>query len=205
MRLTIPNSLTLVRFLLTPVFYFLIIEGSAETRLWASIVFIIGALTDWYDGYFARRLGMVTRWGQFMDPLADKVLISTAIFALAQLHYLYWWMVIVIIARDFIVTFLRLFALYIGKPIFTTAIAKWKTFLQMAFVLAVLVYINIPGVPEIRLNMTARPWLQWTTIVISVVILMTVYSGIYYLIVNRLHIVELGKMTWYLIIRKKNR
>lgn len=202
MRLTIPNSLTLVRFLLTPVFYFLIIDGSAETRLWASIVFIIGALTDWYDGYFARRFGLVTRWGQFMDPLADKVLISAALVVLAQLNYLFWWMVIVIIARDFIITFLRLFALYIGRPIITTVAAKWKTFLQMAFVLAVLVYINIPGVPEVRLNMTARPWLQWTTIVISIVILLTAYSGIYYLIVNRLHIIELGRMIWQFITRK---
>ena len=203
MRLTIPNSLTLVRFLLTPVFYFLLIDGSPDTRLLASIIFIAAALTDWYDGYFARRLGMVTRWGQFMDPLADKVLISAALAVLAQLDYLFWWMVIVIISRDFIVTFLRLFALYIGKPIITTVVAKWKTFLQMTFVLAVLVYINIPGVPEIRLNMVTLPWLQWTTIVVSIIILLTAYSGIYYLIVNRLHIIELWRIIWQSITRKK--
>jgi len=203
MKFTVPNQLTLFRFLLTPVFYILLVSGDDVSRLWAGIVFILAAITDWYDGYFARRLGMVTRWGQFMDPLADKLLISTALIVFAQLNYVFWWMIVIIIFRDFIVTFLRLFALYIGNPVVTTIVAKWKTFLQMAFVFALLLYINVPGLPDVQLNKVENPWFLWTTLVVSVIILLTVYSGVYYLIVNRLHVLELGKMTWNIIRLKR--
>lgn len=196
MKFTVPNQLTLFRFLLTPVFYFLLISGDGQLRLWAGIIFTLAAITDWYDGYFARHLGMVTRWGQFMDPLADKVLISTALVVFAQLHYVFWWMIAIIIIRDFLVTFLRMFALYIGDPVVTTVVAKWKTFLQMAFVFALLVYINIPDLPEIRLDKVESPWFLWTTIIVSLILLLTVYSGIYYIVVNRLHFLELGRMSW---------
>jgi CDP-diacylglycerol--glycerol-3-phosphate 3-phosphatidyltransferase len=197
MRLTNPNQLTILRILLTPVFVAFFVKGGQTNVLIASVVYLLASVTDWYDGYMARRLQMVTRWGQFMDPLADKLLVSSALIVLAYENYLEWWMVVLVILRDFIVTGLRSFALYIGKPIITSVLAKWKTFVQMAFIFALLIYINIPGLPEIRLNKVAHPYQVWTTWVMLVVVLLTVISGVQYLIVNREHIFELFKRVYY--------
>ena len=120
--ITIPNQLTIIRMILTPVFVYLFIIDDPVYKLAASIVFFVAAFTDWYDGYFARRFQSITRWGQFMDPLADKILVSSALFVFAYLEYVFWWMIIIIISRDALITFLRSFALRIGKPIITSAV-----------------------------------------------------------------------------------
>ena len=193
MKFTIPNQLTIIRMILTPVFVYLFILDDPVYKLAASVVFFIAAFTDWYDGYFARRFQSVTRWGQFMDPLADKILVSSALFVFAYLEYVFWWMIIIIISRDALITYLRSFALRIGKPIITSAVAKWKTFIQMGFVLGFLIYINIPGLPSVHLTDTTHPWLLWTTITLSIVVGLTIFSGIHYLIVNRSHLIELGR------------
>ncbi len=200
MRLTSPNQLTVLRMILTPVFIVLFLLGGSTNILLASIVYFLASVTDWYDGYMARHLQMVTRWGQFMDPLADKLLVSSALIVLAYEHYLYWWMIILVILRDFIVTGLRSFALYIGKPIITSNLAKWKTFVQMGFVFLLLIYINIPNAPEIRLDRVAHPYLLWTTWLMLLVVVLTVLSGTHYLIVNRQHVSELAKRTYFGLI-----
>ncbi len=198
MKFTIPNQLTIIRIILTPVFVFLFIDNDPVYRLIASIVFFIAAFTDWYDGYYARRFQSVSRWGQFMDPLADKILVSSALIVFAYMEYVYWWMIFIIIGRDALITYLRSFALHIGKPIITSVVAKWKTFVQMGFILGFLIYINIPGLPSVHLNDTIHPWLLWTTITLSVVVGLTLFSGIHYLIVNRSHLIELGRRMGYL-------
>ena len=137
MKLTIPNQLTILRILLTPVFLYLFVQESADQQLAGTIVFFIASFTDWYDGYIARKLNIVSRWGQFMDPLADKILISAAFFVLAYLKILFWWMVWIIVIRDFLITFLRIFALNMGKSVVTSTFAKWKTFSQMAVLIVV--------------------------------------------------------------------
>ncbi len=201
MKYTIPNQLTIIRIVLTPVFVFLILQPEPHYRLWATVVYVVASLTDWYDGYFARRFNWVTRWGQFMDPLADKLLVSSALIVFAYLDYLYWWMVWTIVIRDFVVTGLRIFALYIGKSIITSIIAKYKTFLQMAFTFALLLYMNIPGLPDVRLSAVQRPYLQWTTLTLGLVVLLTLISGIQYLIVNRSHVAELFRRLWRIILK----
>lgn len=198
MKFNIPNQLTIIRIILTPFFIFLFIEDAPVYKLAAAIIFFVAAFTDWYDGYFARRFQSVTRWGQFMDPLADKILISSALFVFAYSDYVYWWMIIIIIARDALVTYLRSFALHIGKPIITSVVAKWKTFLQMSFVFAVLIYINIPGLPSVNFNDVAYPWRLWTTWTLAIVTGLTIFSGIHYLIVNRSHLIELGRRIGHL-------
>lgn len=201
MKFNIPNQLTLLRIALTPIFIYLFIHEDISYTLPASIIFLAAALTDWYDGYFARRLHLTSRWGQFMDPLADKILISAALVVFAYMDLVYWWMVIVIITRDFIVTSLRSFALYIGKPIITSNLAKWKTFLQMTFIFAVLIYINIPVLPSIHLYEATQPWLLWTTLLLAVVVVITAISGIHYMIVNHDHTIELGRRFMQLFSR----
>lgn len=142
MRLTIPNQLTLLRIALTPVFLFFYLKSTPFDQFIATIVFCLAALTDWYDGWFARRFGVITRWGQFMDPLADKLLVSTALIVFACLGYVKWWMVWVIVVRDVIVTLVRSYALQKGTPIVTHVVAKWKTFLQMGTIFIILFYID---------------------------------------------------------------
>ncbi len=191
MELNIPNQLTILRILLTPVFIMLFVHENPDLKLYAAIVFLIASFTDWYDGYIARRFKMVSRWGQYMDPLADKILVSSALIVFAYTDYIYWWMVIIIVVRDALITFLRSFALSIGRPIITSNLAKWKTFSQMGFVFIILLYVNIPGLPDIRLSQNQHSWRLWTTISIFLVMLITALSGILYLISNRSHLLEL--------------
>jgi CDP-diacylglycerol--glycerol-3-phosphate 3-phosphatidyltransferase len=193
MKINIPNQLTLIRILLTPLFLILFIQEPSGSKVWAGIIFFVAAFTDWYDGYYARRFQSVTRWGQFMDQLADKILVSSALIVFAYSRYVYWWMIVIIIGRDAIITSLRSFALQIGKPIITSMFAKWKTFLQMGFVFALLIYINIPNLPDVSLDQAAQPWFLWTTITMSVVVLLTFISGVQYFISNWSHLVELGR------------
>lgn len=142
MRLTIPNQLTILRIVLTFVFLFYFIKATPGDQFIASIIFILATLTDWYDGWFARRFGVITRWGQFMDPLADKFLVSSALVVFAVMNYVKWWMVWIIVGRDILVTIVRIYALSRGTPLVTSILAKWKTFTQMAVILVILGYIN---------------------------------------------------------------
>ncbi|OYV87919.1 MAG: CDP-diacylglycerol--glycerol-3-phosphate 3-phosphatidyltransferase, partial [Ignavibacteriae bacterium 37-53-5] len=97
--MTLPNQLTILRILLTPIFVALFISERLILKQVSVLVFAIAALTDWYDGWVARKLGKVTRWGIFLDPLADKVLTSAAFIAFAWLGLVQWWMVWVIVVR----------------------------------------------------------------------------------------------------------
>jgi CDP-diacylglycerol--glycerol-3-phosphate 3-phosphatidyltransferase len=142
MRLTIPNQLTILRILLTPLFVYFFSKETTTNQFIATIIYILASLTDWYDGWYARQFGVITRWGQFMDPLADKFLVSSALILFAWMGYVKWWMVWIIVSRDVIVTLIRIYAIQKGTPIVTSAIAKWKTFAQMAAILFILIFIN---------------------------------------------------------------
>jgi CDP-diacylglycerol--glycerol-3-phosphate 3-phosphatidyltransferase len=201
MKLNIPNQLTIFRIILTPIFIFTFIETDQQYRLIGTIVFLFAALTDWYDGYIARRFSQTSRLGQFMDPLADKILVSSALFVFAYLDFVYLWMVIVIVGRDFLITFLRSYAIYQGKSIITSNFAKWKTFLQMSFVIVLLIYLNIPSLPDMYLSKSTNPWYLWTTLTLFMIVILTVFSGIHYLVVNRSHVIELIKRSFKWIPR----
>ncbi len=185
MRLTIPNQLTILRIILTPVFIILFLKEAPLEQLSASIIFTIAALTDWYDGWYARKFGVITRLGQFMDPLADKVLVSSALLVFAALGYVFSWMVWIIIIRDAFITATRIFALKVGKPIITHVLAKWKTAAQMITIFLILIFINwynyASGNPE---TYTAR-YFDPIGIAMLTVTLLTTLSGGIYLLENR--------------------
>lgn len=193
MNLTVPNQLTILRILLTPLFVYFFIKDSADLKLTGTIIFTIAAATDWYDGYIARKFNVITRWGQFMDPLADKILISTALFTFAYLGYVYYWMIIVITGRDFIITFLRMYALKRGKSIVTSQLAKWKTFMQMIAVFVLLLYLNFPQAEIYFLAEYPPDYTNWITLLYLVVTIITFISGVQYLIENRGHVVEIAR------------
>jgi len=127
-----------LRILLTPVFLTLLFSSDPVLRQLSLVVFIIALLTDWYDGWVARRWGYITRWGKFLDPLADKVVTSAALIAFMYLDLVPPWTVWVIVVRDIAITLLRSYAEYKGKPFDTTRLAKTKTFLQFVVIYYVL-------------------------------------------------------------------
>lgn len=129
-----PNQLTVLRILLTPVFYLLFRTGDPLLVQISMVVYIIAGFTDWYDGWLARKFNYITEWGKFLDPLADKILNSAAFFAFVYLDMLELWMVIIIVIRDFAITGLRGVADYQRVSFVTRKSAKLKTLLQMAFI-----------------------------------------------------------------------
>jgi len=135
---TPPNQLTFLRILLTPVFLALLFSSDPLLRQLSLLVFIIALLTDWYDGWVARRWGYITRWGKFLDPLADKVVTSAALIGFIYLDLVPPWTVWVIVVRDIAITLLRSYAEFRGKPFDTTRLAKTKTFLQFVVIYYVL-------------------------------------------------------------------
>lgn len=133
-----PNQLTFLRILLTPVFIAFLFSAEPVLRQLSPAVFVIAMLTDWYDGWVARRWGYVTRWGTFLDPLADKIVTSAALIAFIYLNLVPAWTVWVIVIRDIAITFLRSYAELKGKPFDTSRMAKTKTFLQFALIYYIL-------------------------------------------------------------------
>jgi len=186
-----PNYLTFLRIVITPFFIYYFLSSSADAPLIATLLFFFASFTDWLDGKLARKLNLTTRVGQFLDPIADKVLVSSALLCMAYLNYVYTWMVLLIVGRDILITGLRMYALQHGKVIITTTFAKWKTFVQMAFVLIMILYLAIPRLPDIHLQYVWDDWLHWPTIFAFIVVLLTTASGIHYLVFNRVHVIEI--------------
>jgi CDP-diacylglycerol---glycerol-3-phosphate 3-phosphatidyltransferase len=147
-----PNQLTLLRILLTPVFIVLLLSSDLLLRQWSLAIFILAAITDWYDGWLARRWGYVTRWGAFFDPFADKVLISAALIAYSYIGLIAPWMVWIIVIRDAVITVLRSYAEHKGKPVATSKLAKIKTFAQYAIIYYLLILYVGQNVPWFRDN-----------------------------------------------------
>jgi CDP-diacylglycerol---glycerol-3-phosphate 3-phosphatidyltransferase len=136
-----PNKLTITRIILAPIFMFFFLIDSFQMRLIGLILFLIAALTDLFDGYLARKYGILTGFGKFMDPLADKILVSSALISFVSLHFASPLPVMLIIGREFSITGLRLLAAYRGAIIPPSWWAKVKTFLQMTVVGGVMAYI----------------------------------------------------------------
>lgn len=141
--MNLPNKLTISRIILSPIFMIIFLLEDPTAKLVGLIIFTVAALTDLGDGYLARRLGRTTGFGKFMDPLADKILTSTAFIALVATGHVRAWMVALIIAREFVITGFRLLAAYRGMVIAATFLAKLKTFLQMLSISVILLYVYL--------------------------------------------------------------
>jgi len=140
--MNLPNKLTISRIILSPVFYFLFIIDNRTTRALSLLVFTIASLTDLYDGYLARKYRINTNFGKFMDPLADKILTSTAFISFVALGYARAWMVSTIIVREFTITGLRSLVAYRGQVILPSFLAQVKTASQMIVIVFMLIVIN---------------------------------------------------------------
>jgi CDP-diacylglycerol---glycerol-3-phosphate 3-phosphatidyltransferase len=161
-ELNAANVLTLVRISLIPVLVAVLLSTLANSDLLAAIVFIIASATDALDGWLARRRKEVTQFGKLMDPLADKLLITSALVSLVALYRLDAWVAMVIIAREFAVTGLRMLAVEQGEVVPASVWGKLKTVSQVAMVLA-LIWVDRPA--------------EWVDILIWVTVVITVLSG----------------------------
>ena len=139
--MNMPNLLTLLRIVLAPVFMFFFLIDNFYMRLIALALFVVAAFTDLLDGYYARKFGITTGFGKFMDPLADKILVSSALISFIALGYVSPLPVVLIVGREFLITGLRLMAAYKGVVIPPSWSAKLKTLLQMTVVGVVMGYI----------------------------------------------------------------
>ncbi len=186
--MNLPNKLTLTRIILSPVFMVSFLIESIYSRYLALLIFTIASLTDVYDGHLARKTGVVTSFGKFMDPLADKLLTSTAFIAFVALGYVKSWIVIPIIAREFFITGLRAMAAYRGVVITSSILAKWKTASQMVVIALILLFTNLrmtwsalgyhhSPVPA-EVAFTVFNWMVLATMVLTLV------TGIDYIVKN---------------------
>ena len=143
--MNLPNKLTLFRVILIPFFVFFLLAPYFEGygNYIAVAIFIVASITDFLDGKIARKYHLVTNFGKFMDPLADKLLVSSALICLVALNKIPAWIVIVIIAREFIISGFRLVAADNGVVIAASYWGKFKTAFQMVTVIVLI--LNIPG------------------------------------------------------------
>jgi CDP-diacylglycerol---glycerol-3-phosphate 3-phosphatidyltransferase len=186
--LTIPNQLTALRILLVPVFVWLLLQADPWFKLFGVLVFALASLTDIYDGYHARKYGVETRLGAFLDPLADKLLITAAFLLYVWMGYLVLWMVVLVVVRDVIVTALRVYAEYKNRPVVTSVEAKYKTLVQNLFVYLIMVLMLMKeavfsgkSVAEMISRFLVSGYLNSIMLVVTV---FTVYTGISYLVSN---------------------
>ena len=160
--MNLPNKLTLGRIFAIPVFIVVFLMGY---RYAAVIIFILASLTDMLDGKIARKYNLVTNFGKLMDPLADKLLVCSALIWMIELDRLPAWMVIVVIAREFIISGFRLIAAENGVVIAANYWGKFKTASQM--VMIILLILNFGGIFEILTNIFI--WLSLALTVISLI------------------------------------
>ena len=180
--MNLPNKLTVLRVIMIPFFVAaLLYDGGANQnmRYVAAALFLIASLTDMLDGKIARKYNLVTNFGKFMDPLADKLLVCSALICMIELRELPAWMVIIIISREFIISGFRLVASDNGVVIAASYWGKFKTTFQMIGV--VLLIFNIPALSMV------------TTIVIWIALALTVISLVDYVVKNAGVLTE-GKM-----------
>ncbi|MBN9646356.1 MAG: CDP-diacylglycerol--glycerol-3-phosphate 3-phosphatidyltransferase [Terrisporobacter othiniensis] len=173
--MNLPNKLTLLRVLLIPVFVIIMMLDVTNHYLMACLIFIIASITDALDGHIARKNNLVTDFGKFMDPLADKLLVITALICMIESNLVAGWMVIIIVARELTVSILRAIAAADGKVIAASGGGKIKTISQMLAIIILLLGANIDN----------SMLLQVGTIFMLIATMLTLYSGADYLYKNK--------------------
>lgn len=148
--MNLPNKLTLLRIIMVPFFVCCLIFEFAYSHIWATIIFILASATDWMDGYIARKYNLVTDFGKFADPIADKILVVSACVCLVEKSVIPAWSVLIIIFREFVISGLRMAAASKNVVIPADKLGKLKTVTQMiALILLMSGWLNYFGIPLI--------------------------------------------------------
>lgn len=194
--MNIANKITVSRIGLTVIFMLFLLwwEKIWWTKLVSLIIFMIAALSDFFDGRIAHRRNMVTDFGRLMDPIADKILVLSAFAAFLQMQLINVWMFMVIISREILITSLRLFALNKGKVLSASRAGKHKTASQMGVIFIVLVFIVVREIMKTfyTWNPNWNNLFNWgINIMMIFTVALTLYSGLSYLWENRKIITKL--------------
>lgn len=140
--MNIPNILTMVRIAAIPLLCVLLLSPDRESGFWAALLFAAASVTDWLDGYLARRMGIVTVFGKFLDPIADKLIVMAALIMILPFERVPAWMVLVILGREMIITGLRGIASTEGIVISASNLGKFKTIFQLVAIIGLLLHYD---------------------------------------------------------------
>lgn len=173
--MNLANKITIFRVFLVPIFMLVLYSNMQYSTYLAAAVFIIASLTDTLDGYIARSRNLITNFGKFADPLADKVLVSAALISLVDLGRIPGWVVVVIIAREFTITGFRIIAASEGITIAASSLGKIKTITQLVAIISIL----LNNFPFSHMNF------PFDMILLYISLFFTVVSGIDYIYKNR--------------------
>jgi len=189
-RVNVPNAITVSRLFLTGIFVAGASFGGTIGHWIALVSFVVAAISDFLDGYLARRMGLVTPMGKLLDPLADKVLVCSAFVYLSAEGFCPVWVTVLILAREFLVTGLRQIAVEAGRVLAADRLGKWKTALQLTFCITCLVWLAFQPLasanPFVRLfHYLSDPagWLQPASMWLALGL--TLLSGWHYLWASR--------------------
>jgi CDP-diacylglycerol--glycerol-3-phosphate 3-phosphatidyltransferase len=178
----IPNILTMVRIASIPLLAVILTSPTKSAGFWAAVLFSLAAITDWLDGYLARRMQIVTVFGKFLDPIADKLIVMAALIMILPFDRVPAWMVLVILGREIIITGLRGIASSEGIVIAASDLGKFKTIFQLVAIIGLLLHFDYNwflGIEHqlLQVNMhNAGMFFFW------IATLLTVWSGADYLI-----------------------
>lgn len=189
--MNLANKLTILRIFLVPIFLIVIaFKDIPYGTTIATIIFVLASITDKLDGYIARSRNQITKFGKFMDPLADKLLVTSALIALVEFRVIPNWAATIIIAREFAVSGLRTLAASDGIVIAASKWGKAKTFIQIVAIVSLLVQLNISLSPEWAAKVANNVYLSTffstgTTILLYLAVIITIISGVDYFIKNK--------------------
>jgi len=176
-----PNIVTLFRIACIPLLVVLLLEPTRSACFWAAVVFAIASATDWLDGYLARRMQIVTVFGKFLDPIADKLIVTAALVMILPYNRAPAWVVLIILAREIIITGLRSIASSEGIVIQASNLGKYKTIFQITAIIGLLLHYDYNwffGIqhPLLTVSMhNAGMFFLW------IALLLTIWSGVDYL------------------------
>ena len=167
--MNLPNTITMIRIALVPVFMIVALSGIPYASFIATVIFTIASITDGLDGYIARKYNLVTNFGKFVDPLADKLLVTSALLIFVEMGIMPAWAVMLVISRDLIISSLRMLAAARGRVIQAVFSGKLKTTVHIICIILLMLNILPPSIQ---------------TVAVWVMVIMSVYSCIDYMAKN---------------------
>ncbi|MBI4767836.1 MAG: CDP-diacylglycerol--glycerol-3-phosphate 3-phosphatidyltransferase [Deltaproteobacteria bacterium] len=170
--LNIPNYLTFLRIIIIPFILFPLQSGRPSSSLWAALIFSVAFLTDWLDGFIARKKNLVTKFGKIFDPLADKLLIGCSLIMLIGLDWVAPWVGILLIGREIAITWLRSTLAAKGIIMASSRWGKYKTFFQAIALIPLMVHYSYWSIN----------FHFWGLIILWIALILTLWSGILYFI-----------------------
>jgi len=180
--INLPNALTVARIAVIPLLALILMSPSRSAGFWAAIIFAVASITDWLDGYLARRMGIVTIFGKFLDPIADKLIVMAALIMILPFNRVPAWMVLVILGREIIITGLRGIASSEGIVIHASDLGKYKTIFQIVAILGLVLHYDYNWFFGISHSLLTVNMHNVGMFFLWIATILTAWSGVDYLI-----------------------